>query len=297
MKVKTILLAVAVPAAFLLNGCASKITNLTNRQVPENPSGIYTLSMKTSIDAKNIIPGTFEPQVVVDGEVRPMRPSGIGEDIFDFEYRMPPNRDKARYYYQVVWKQPARDGERERIEISDIHEIKIIDRYVLQIESQRGPVGSEIAIVGRGFSEADQVVFGGYEASTRYYSPTSISFVVPPVNAGEAYPVEVHSGNNVYFGGTFFVDEASFSVSPQRITVDSGQRTLVTIAIPNAAPEGGFLVDVTTNVPKSVIMPEVIIPEGKRAIAIPMEGGQPGSGTLYISAPGFEEVSVPVSVR
>ena len=51
---------------------------------------------------------------------------------------------------------------------------------------------------------------------------------------------------------------------------------------------GGVVVDVKTNVPLSVIMPEALIAEGDKTVNIPIKGGQPGEGKLVISAAGFE---------
>lgn len=297
MNAKLIPSATLAAAAFLIGGCASQITNLTNEEVPRNPSGIYTLTMKTNVEEGKVVEGSYQPRIVIDGETYPMVPAGIGGNTYDYEYRMPPGREEARYYYLLEWQEDTRGKIRDREAQSPLQQLKIIDRYVIQMESQRGPVGAEIPIVGRGFSEADTVVFGGYEAQTQYYSPTSISFIVPPVDAGQAYPVEVHSGTNVYFGGSFFVDQAEFMVRPSSVEVASGDRALINIAIPNPAPAGGLLVDVTTDVPESIIMPEVVIPAGKRVIAVPMEGGAPGSGNLYVGAPGFDEITVPVTVR
>ncbi|MEM9227622.1 MAG: hypothetical protein AAGA45_06610, partial [Verrucomicrobiota bacterium] len=51
-----------------------------------------------------------------------------------------------------------------------------------------------------------------------------------------------------------------------------------------------------TDSPQSIIMPEVVIPEGAKSVSVPMEGGIPGTGTLFVEAPGFNAIKVPVSV-
>ena len=50
------------------------------------------------------------------------------------------------------------------------------------------------------------------------------------------------------------------------------------------------------NVPASVIMPEAHIQAGARTANIPVKGGQPGSGNLFIKVPGLKEVTVPIKV-
>ena len=55
--------------------------------------------------------------------------------------------------------------------------------------------------------------------------------------------------------------------------------------------------DITTDVPRSVIMPVARIPEGSGTVSIPIKGGEPGSGNLFVNVPGLKEVVVPVVVR
>lgn len=86
-------------------------------------------------------------------------------------------------------------------------------------------------------------------------------------------------------------------VIPSAITLTQGQRQAIAFSIEGAAPMGGLLVNVTTTVPNSVIMPEVIIPEGARTVNVTVQGGAAGSGRLFIEALGYEEVIVPITVR
>jgi hypothetical protein len=62
------------------------------------------------------------------------------------------------------------------------------------------------------------------------------------------------------------------------------------------ATTGGLLVDVTTDIPESVIMPEVIIPQGSNTTTVSVEGGRPGTGSLFIRGPGVRELTVPITV-
>jgi hypothetical protein len=43
-------------------------------------------------------------------------------------------------------------------------------------------------------------------------------------------------------------------------------------------------------------MPEVIVPEGQTTASVTVEGGKPGSGSLFLKGYGSGEVSVPVTV-
>jgi hypothetical protein len=66
--------------------------------------------------------------------------------------------------------------------------------------------------------------------------------------------------------------------------------------VPVSAPPGGLLIDVTTDVPESVIMPEIIVPQGQTSVTITVEGGKSGSGSLFLKGFGAGEVTVPVTI-
>jgi len=53
---------------------------------------------------------------------------------------------------------------------------------------------------------------------------------------------------------------------------------------------------VTTDIPESVIMPEVVVPEGQTSAVVTVQGGKPGTGSLFLKGYGNGEVSVPVTV-
>jgi hypothetical protein len=55
-------------------------------------------------------------------------------------------------------------------------------------------------------------------------------------------------------------------------------------------------INVTTDIPNSVIMPEVRLATGEDSATVAIEGGEPGKGHLYVSAQGFDELTVPIEV-
>jgi hypothetical protein len=85
-------------------------------------------------------------------------------------------------------------------------------------------------------------------------------------------------------------------VEPAALTLVPGQKQSVTFTVTHPAPAGGLLLDVTTDVPESVIMPEVVVPEGQSSVTVTVEGGKPGTGSLFLKGYGNGEVSIPVSV-
>lgn len=86
------------------------------------------------------------------------------------------------------------------------------------------------------------------------------------------------------------------TILPSSLSLTSGQKEELTFSISLPAPEGGLVIEVMTDIPNSVIMPEILIPEGESSVTISIEGGVDGSGTLFVLAPGFEAITVPVKV-
>lgn len=297
MKAKSFGIILAICSALILAGCSPTITNLTSKQVPQNASGIYTLSMAISNDNGNVPSKSYKPAIVIDGEVHPMRQSEVGRSVYEYEYTMPQGRSEARFYYildyDVTYSGKATPRQTQS---GEVYTLKLLNRYVLTMESQRGPVGAEIVVVGRGFQPGDRVVMGGYQTETRYSSGSSLTFRVPPLPAGRSYQVQLVNPQNTISVGNFFIDPSKMLVSPQSIQLAQGEKTNLTLRLASPAPEGGLHIIAQTDIPTSVIMPEVSVRTGERSISIPVEGGNPGTGTLYLSANGYSRVDIPFSV-
>ncbi len=281
----------------LLASCSSvTLTNLTPPALSENPSQIYTFTLRFTRHINTIPPDSIKPHVVVDGKNFEMHPSPLGDSIYEFEYQVPPGRTEIAYYYLVNY---AVDDNGTRVPAeaySGVVHAKIVSRYVLSLETNRGPVGARISLLGRGFTAQDGVYFGDTSARTVFESPNALSFYVPALEAGRNYQLTLNSpaGNSPV--GPFRIDASTVNVSPSALTLRTGESQQLTFTVPNAAPPGGLLVDITTDVPESVIMPEVIVPQGQTTVTVTVQGGKPGTGSLFLKGFGSGEVSVPVSV-
>src|SRR5687768_4397390 len=76
----------------LLVGCQGIVlTNLTPPSLPENPSQIYTVTLRVTPKANTIVKNSIQPRLVIDGQNHPMTRSSMGENIFEFDYRLPAN--------------------------------------------------------------------------------------------------------------------------------------------------------------------------------------------------------------
>lgn len=282
----------------LLSGCTSvRITNLTPGTLPVNPSRTYTFAARITPKAIGYVEGSLNPRIVIDGDIHRMQSSALGEDIYEFDYHIPAGRTEVAYYYLVGYAVESNGTQRPQESYTAVMRASLVDRYILSLESNRGPVGARVSVLGRGFTPQDVVTLGGTSARTVFNSDNSLSFFVPAVEPSRNYPVAVTGPNGTQPVGTFRVDSVSLSVSPRALTLRRGETQTLTFSLPNPAPMGGLLLDATTDVPESVIMPEVLVPSGSTTVTVPVTGGEPGSGSLFLQGFGAGEIAVPVTVR
>lgn len=290
-------LAAALSLGFLTGCDEVRITNLTPSSLPENPSQIYTISARITTHTPGYVEGSLQPRIVVDGQNFTLQRSPLGADIFEFDYQVQPGRSELAYYILAPYQVEYNGAVTPREVYTGVTRVGIVGRYVLSLEVNRGPVGARIGVLGRGFSPQDVVYFDNVPARTSFESANSMSFFVPAVDANRNYRVQLSSAAGTSVVGTFRVDGSSLSVFPSSLTLRSGETQALTFTLTNAAPTGGLLLDVTTDVPDSVIMPEVIIPAGSSSATINVQGGRPGSGSLFLKGFGVGELTVGVTVQ
>lgn len=282
---------------FFLTGCNLGITNLTPSVLPENPSQIYTLSTRVKPKSVNIVPGSLTVRIIVDAQSFEMRKAALGADIYEFDYQLPAGRTELAYYFLVNYKFENQGIIVPREEFTDVIRSKIVGRYVLSLETNRGPVGARVSVLGRGFTAQDTVTFDGTPARTVFDSANALSFFVPALETGRNYKVEIAGANGVSIVGTFRIDPTSLTVSPTELSLTKGQSQALTFTLPSPAPTGGLLLDITTDAPDSVIMPEVVVEAGSTSAVVNVTGGKPGSGSLFLKGFGSGEITVPVTVK
>lgn len=287
----------AALALALLPGCETvTLTNLTPPAIDENPSQIYTFTLRVTPHTNTVVAKSVAPHIIVDGKSYDLHKSALGEGIYEFEYQLPPGRETVPYYFLVNYSIEGNAVLTPQEAYTDLQHAMIVRRKVLSLDANRGPVGARISVLGRGFTPSDVILVNGAPVRTSFESPTSLSFFVPPLDPNRNYQVTLQSpaGNSPV--GTFRIDASTVSISPSSLTLRSGQRDMLTFTLPNPAPAGGTLLDVTTDIPDSVIMPEVIVPQGQTSVTINVEGGKPGNGSLFLKGYGSGEVTVPVTV-
>lgn len=281
----------------LLGGCGVGIQNHTPKQVSQNSSGMYRLSMKAKLQDGNVKGETIKSSVVINGETYEMQPVAGEKREFFYDYRMPVGQTEAKYYYVVDYDVLlGSENTRLKQDFSEVYELELINRYVVSLENERGVVGSEVAVLGRGFEESDRIFVGGVEAKVNYGSSNAISFIVPALEGEQTYAVELENDNGIIDIGQFLIDNGIIEANVDVLELTPGEQQMIVLRLSSPAPEGGIWLTDETDVPASVIMPEVYIEEGAQTANVRVEGGKMGEGTLYIGGPGFEELELPVIV-
>ena len=286
----------AAIALLLLAGCNMTVTNLTSDVLRENPSQLYKISVRVTPTSSEIDRSSLQVSVVIDGQDQVMKKSAETNDVYEYDYPLPRDRDGAKYYYLVHFRLNSNTRVKTSEMYSEIYQFSVERRYARPMDVNRGPVGARISIGGRGFTSHDIVYLDATAARTVFESPNSLSFFVPPVEPNRNYNVAVSGGGGTLSVGVFHADATGATVTPASLTLRSGDSQAVTFTIPSAAPQGGLLLDVTTDIPESVIMPEVLVPEGATNVVITVQGGKPGTGALYLKGFGQGEISIPVTV-
>jgi hypothetical protein len=283
----------AVLMLFLVAGCNLTITNLTPDTVPQNPSQIYTITASFRANSQ-VETATIRPRIIIDGQAYAMNRSPVGVDIWEFDYQLPAGRTSASYYFICDYKTKGSSDAQDIY--SELQHLNIAGRYVIRPEATRAPVGSRVSILGAGFNTADLVYFDNNPTRTVFESPSSLSFFVPAVEPGRSYKLTVRGSGVGLDVGSFRVDAISFQVSPSAVVLRPGEQQAITFTIPQPAPAGGLLIDVTTDVPESVVMPVVMVEAGRTDVTVPVQGGKPGSGSLFFrSSAGESSIAVTVT--
>ena len=294
---RRILPAAAALGLMFAAGCASPLANLTPSALPANPSQLYTISIRYTPNAAQLVPGSVVVNLVIDQQPHPMKKSAIGTDIYLLDYQVPAGATDLAYYVLASYDSVSSRGKvGHHDDRTELLHSKISGRYVLSLATNRGPVGARIGIVGAGFTAQDKVSLEGTPALTVFESPNALGFYVPAVAAGRSYKVQISNAAATVVAGTFGVDASNVTVSPDSLRLRAGETQTLTFTVPTTATAGGLLLDVTTDVPDSVIMPEVMVPAGYTSVTVNVTGGRPGSGTLTLHGYGTGDVIVPVTV-
>ena len=299
MKAKRIFLSALLALAFSLTGCSVKIVDRTPATASASPTGSYTLSAQAEVKKKTVDLSSLEAFVVIDGEQYPMTTDEPESGFFEYDYQPPADELSTRFYYVLNYRthKEGEDPVDEQI-ISGLYQIQLPNPITLSLNTKRAAIGTRVTVNGEGFASDDLIFVDGVAAPTNLLSSTALQFIVPEFKPAHGYVVEVRSIKRAQIAGYLRIDPASpLSVLPTSLDLKSGQRQALAFALDYPAPIGGLYLNITTDIPDSIIMPEVLIPEGARTVSASIEGDKVGNGNLFINANDLPELVIPVTIR
>jgi len=129
-------------------------------------------------------------------------------------------------------------------------------------------------------------------------SPASSAYVnaAPQTAALSATPASTAPmvGNNI----SITQPTNDITVSPEEITIYTDDYVVLKFIIPRKVTGQPLLIDVTTDIPDSVIMPEVYVKVGSNVGSVNLKGGKPGKGHLFAKASGYStRLTIPITVK
>jgi len=434
----------ALAALLVLAGCASTtVTNMTPSTLSANPSQTYTITARVKPSASNVIPASETVKIIIGGQAYIMTKTPFIDGIYEFDYKAPAGVMSIAYYFLVEYNVSDSGIVSSRTDYSPLQRATIIDRDATGLSASRGPAGARIAITGRGFTTNDSVFFDATRVRPTLESQNSLSFFVPPLDAGRSYTVSVGDAPGKMNVGSFLIDStvtnaagsptaggyaiatnanaanaadyttttttttmttaiantapaatappayssvnagngagaapvfgalgsasassdanatpatpapataAAFAtpaptaddavfanaiaaaaapapaaaadtaqtsqsipegnhlsinaptnditVSPTEISIYTDETLVLKFVIPRIVTGAPLLIDVTTDIPQSVIMPEVYVKVGSNVGSVTLKGGTPGKGHLYAKAAGYTaQLTIPVTVH
>lgn len=335
---RSFFLLVSALAALVLAGCSTpSITNMTAPSLTPNASNIYLITARIKPRASNVVPDSVVAKLIIDGNAYKMTKAPQLANVYEYEFQAPAGVTELRYYFLIEYQVSNVGLLRSRIDYSPLQVASIVGRDTLGLSASRGPAGARIAVTGRGFTSQDNVYFNETLVPSTYDSANSVSFQVPALPDNQNYTVSIGDAPGKLVIGTFRIDAApsgaqqdvsgfhaaapltttsmgapaaapdasaaaqqtgTLTVSPSEVKIRQSQTTTLMFMVPQKVTGSPMLIDVTTDIPKSVIMPEVFVHPGSNVGSVTLEGGEPGSGHLYAKMPGSDKpIVIPVTVQ
>ena len=279
-----------------LAGCSQTLTNVTPSVVQRNPSNMYRFTTQCKVSENKVVPDTFKLELVIDGEKHALKQESLMPGFFYYDHILGEDRSEAKYYFELNYQQNHRGRLKNFVTKTALSTFKIQKCCCFNLDCERAPVGSEVKVLGRGFASGDRILVGEYNAITTWESENVLAFQVPQIVTDKSYPVYTLCNNEKVFVGNLWIDSNRFTVEPTSISLEKGETTEFTVSI--ASPLSyDIAINVTTDIPDSVIMPEMKIEAGETSTTVSIEGGEKGEGHLFVYAQGFTEQEVDIEVN
>lgn len=291
MKSRLLKIIWIIGLTMLIGGCAHytpRVVNLTPELMPTNPSGIYTLTLLLDSDNKASEP---KANVVIGGSIYSMVPKSGKRNILTFDYSIPTSINRAKYYFEIL------DKKERIVSKSEVFDLRLTNRYVVELESVRAQPGEPISVLGKGFRAEDKIRFNDRSIETRFISENQLEFDVPAMKGGVDYRIALETVDGSIMIGLFRIDYSELRSMPSRLVLLEGQTGTIVFTIDKEAPSGGVPLLLQLNQPNLLEFDEASISEGTRSVNIQVMGGAPGKGTLHVQAAAHNEIVIPVEIQ
>lgn len=281
----------------ILSGCSStKITNMTPSLVTQNDSNKYTATIRVSGYDGDISKKSLHPYIVINSEKHPMEKHPDGNNVFMYDCEID-GIGKVPFYIELIYEKLGnKNSVKKRMIKSNLFNFNISDKLVFAMDSYRGPVGTTVKLMGKGFDKTDKVCIGSTIIPVNVLSSNEIEFEIPSIPLNRNYDVILLSGSKEFLTGKFYIDESTITCTTDYIRLLKGESQIIAFIIDHPASAQGVELQVTTDIPDSIFMDEVVIPYGESSVSATITGDEIGSGILSISAPGFNSIEIPIEV-
>ncbi len=279
-----------------LCACSPTCKNLTPPQAPQNPSHTYSMRMAANVRAPHVIENSIEPSITINGATHPMRKDRHQSQVFYYDYRMPEGQNHVSYYYTLTYKTKQQASVKTHTHTSNLYKFEPINRYIHALEYDRGPVGSEVTLSGRGFTKEDVIKLGDCPVPTQVVSPSLIRFTVPLLEADRAYPVRIENSNSSLHLGSFYIDGSSLIADRDLIELNRGETISLKLRTDAHPLPLDILFSITTDIPEAIAVEGLTLKAGQTEASLSLKGLSRGQGTLYIEAKGFKELALPLTI-
>lgn len=254
------------------------------------------MRMAADVRAPHVLEDSIEPTITINGATHPMKQDKRQARVFYYDYRMPEGQNHVSYYYSLSYKTKQKGNIKTHTHTSDLYKFEPINRYVHSLEYDRGPVGSEVTLSGRGFTKEDVIKLGDHPVPTGVLSASLLRFTVPLLDADRAYPVRIENANSSLHIGSFYIDGSTLTADRDLIELNRGE----TISIKLEADTPPLPLDLpftlTTDIPESIAVEDLVLKAGQVEATVRLQALSRGQGTLYIEAKGFKELALPLTI-
>jgi hypothetical protein len=120
-----------LPLLFLplfLGGCAATFTNLTPRQQPANANNLYPVEVALASRQQTMRWDSIKPQIVVNGEFYPMRPTPLMTNRWEGLIPVAPGTSIVHYHYKFDFLNNAFGPPQPNSAVSTEYTLKILNQ-------------------------------------------------------------------------------------------------------------------------------------------------------------------------